>query len=49
MSRPTDIEPDIYGSKDEAWAKFNDGLKDYADAVHPDLELQLEWPLTRRE
>ena len=49
LSRPKDIEPDIFGSKDEAWAKFKDGLKDYADAVHPGLKLQLEWALKQRE
>ena len=49
LSRPKDIEPDIFGSKDEAWAKFKDGLKDYADAVHPGLKLQLEWTFKQRE
>ena len=49
MSRPKDIEPDTFGSKEEAWAKFKDGLKDYADAVHPGLKLQLEWTLKQRE
>ena len=49
LSRPKDIEPDIFGSKDEAWAKFKDGIKDYSDAVHPGLKLQLEWTLKQRE
>ena len=49
LSRPKDIEPDIFGSKDELWAKFKDGLKDYADAVHPGLKLQLEWTLKQRD
>ena len=49
LSRPKDIEPDIFGSKDEAWAKFKDGLKDYADAFHLGLKLQLEWTLKQRE
>ena len=43
LSRPKDIEPDIFGSKEGAWAKFKDGIKDYADAVQPGLKLQLEW------
>ena len=41
-SRPKDIEPDIFGSKEEAWSNFKDGLKDYTDAVHPGIKLQLE-------
>ena len=49
LSRPKDIEPDVFGSKDEAWAKFKDGLKDYVDAVHPGLKQQLEWTLKQRE
>ena len=49
LSRPKDIEPDVFGSKDEAWAKFKDGMKDYVDAVHPGLKQQLEWTLKQRE
>ena len=41
LSRPKDIEPDVFGSKEEAWPRFKDGLKDYSDAVHPGLKLQL--------
>ena len=46
---PKDIEPDVFGSKDEAWPRFKDGVKDYSDAVHPGLKLQLDWTLKQRE
>lgn len=49
LSRPKDIEPDTFGSKDELWAKFKDGIKDFADAVHLGLKLQLEWTLKQRD
>ena len=49
LSRPKDIEPDVFGSREETWAKFKDGVKDYVDAVHPGLRLQLEWTLKQRE
>ena len=49
LSRPKDIDPDIFGSKDEVWAKFKDGLVDYVDAVHPGGKLQLEWTLKQRD
>ena len=39
LSKPKDIEPDVFGSKEEAWSRFKDGLKDYSDAVHPGLKL----------
>ena len=49
LSRPKGIEPDIFGSKEEVWSKFKDGLKDYTDAVHPGIKLQLEWTLKQKE
>ena len=49
LSRPTDIDPDIFGSKDEVRAKFKDGRMDYVDAVHPGGKLQLEWTLKQRD
>ena len=49
LSRPKDIEPDTFGSKDEHWAKFKDGIKDFADAVHPGVKSQLEWTLKQRD
>jgi len=35
LSRPKDIEPDMFSGKEEAWGKFKGGTKDYVDAVHP--------------
>ena len=49
LSRPKDIEPEVFGSKDEAWSRLKEGLKDYSDAVHPGIKLQLEWTLKQRE
>ena len=49
MTRPKDLEPDIFGSKEEAWSKFKDGFKDYTDAIHPGCKLQLDWALKQKE
>ena len=49
MSRPKDMEPAMFGGKDELWAKFKEDLMDYADAVHPGIKIQLEWTLRQRE
>ena len=49
MSRPKDMEPATFGGKDELWAKFKEEQKDFADAIHPGLKIQLEWTLTRKE
>ena len=49
LSRPKDIEPDIFGSKEEHWAKFKDGIRDFADAVHNGLKAQLDWALKQRD
>ena len=49
LSRPKDIEPDVFGAKEEAWSKFKDGLTDYAEAVHPGLREQLEWAAKQKE
>ena len=45
MSRPKDIEPGTFGSKEELWTKFREDLKDFADAVRPGLKVQLDWAL----
>ena len=37
LSRPKDMEPDIFRGKEEAWSKFKEDLMDYADAVHPGI------------
>ena len=49
MSRPKDMEPAMFGGKDDLWAKFKEDLMDYADAVHPGIKIQLEWTLRQRE
>ena len=49
MSRPKDIEPSTFGSKEELWTKFHDDLMDFADVVHPGLKVQLEWTLKQKE
>ena len=49
LSRPKDIEPDVFGLKEEAWSKFKDGLIDYAEAVHEGLREQLEWAAKQKE
>ena len=41
LSRPKDMEPDIFSGKEGAWPKFKEDLMDYADAVHPGIKLQL--------
>ena len=48
LSRPKDMEQDIFHGKEEAWSKFKEDLMDYADVVHPGVKLQLEWTLSRR-
>ena len=49
LSRPKDMEPDTFGSKEEAWARWKDGVMDYAEAVHSGLREQLEWALKQKE
>lgn len=49
MSRPKDMEPAAFGSKEEQWPKFREDLMDFADAVHPGLKLQLEWTLRQKD
>ena len=34
LSRPKDMDPDIFSGKEEAWTKFKEDLMDYVDAVH---------------
>ena len=48
MSRPKDMEPNVFGSKEEQWPKFREELMDFADAVHPGLRVQLEWTLRQK-
>ena len=45
MSRPKDMEPSAFGSKEDQWPKFREDLMDFADAVHPGLKVQLEYTL----
>jgi len=49
LSRPKDMDPAIFGSKEDHWPKFREDLMDYADAVHGGLKLQLEWVLKQKE
>ena len=49
LSRPKDMEPDIFSGKEEAWSKFKEDLMDYADAVHPGIKLQLDWTLKQKD
>ena len=49
LSRPKDIEPDVFGGKKEAWSKFKEDSMDYADAVRPGVKLQLGWTLRQKE
>ena len=49
MSRPKDMEPSSFGSKEEQWPKFREDLMDFADAVHSGMKVQLEWTLRLRE
>ena len=49
MSRPKDMEPNVFGSKEEQWPKFREDVMDFADAVHPGLRVQLEWTLRQKE
>ena len=49
LSRPNDMEPDIFSGEEEAWSKFKEDLMDYADAVHPGIKLQLDWTLKQKD
>lgn len=49
MSRPKDMEPNAFGSKEDQWPKFREDLMDFAEAVHPGLKCQLEYTLRQRE
>jgi len=49
LSRPKDMEPDMFSGKEEAWSKFKEDLMDYADAVHPGIKLQLDWTLKQKD
>ena len=49
MSRPKDMEPSPFGSKEDQWPKFREDLMDFADAVHPGLKGQLEYTLRQKE
>ena len=49
MSRPEDMEPSPFGSKEDQWPKFREDLMDFADAVHPTLKGQLEYTLRQKE
>ena len=49
MSRPKDLEPSAFGSKEERWPKFREELMDFAEAVHPGLKSQLEYTLRQKE
>ena len=49
LSRPKDMDPDIFNGKEEAWTKFKEDLMDYADAVHGGIKLQLDWTLKQKD
>ena len=49
LSRPKDMDPDIFSSKEEAWTKFKEDLMDCADAVHGGIKLQLDWTLKQKD
>ena len=49
MSRPKDMEPSAFGSKEDQWPKFREDLMDFAEAVHPGLKVQLEYTLRQKD
>ena len=49
LTQPKDMQPTVFGSKEDHWPKYREDLMDYAEAVHPGLRLQLEWVLKQRE
>ena len=49
MSRPKDLEPIAFGTKEERKPKFREKLMDFAEAVHPGLRVQLDYTLRCKE